>query len=120
MNRKAEFTLGMIGGILGVIASIWSAYYYYDVWNFSIYTDYMYSNHIALFLISVLGIVGASLVRTHSKYAAACMIISAILGFILSSSLYTIPGILLVIAGGISLYRGYGHDTLWAHNRDNS
>lgn len=114
MNRRTELVLGMAGGILGIIASIWSAFYD-AMWNFIVYPYYMYSNHIALFIISIIGIIGASLVRTHSRWAATLMIISAVLGFILSSFLYLIPSILLLIAGLVSFYRGYGHNVNWTH-----
>lgn len=109
MNRRTEFYLGIIGGILGMIASVWSAFYY-AMWSFLIYPDYMYSNHIVLFIISILGIIGATSVKKHSVRAASYMIIAAVLGFILSPVLYSIPGLLLIIAGGVCLYRGYGHD----------
>lgn len=114
MNRRTELYLGMAGGILGIIASIWSAFYN-AAWNLILYPYYIYSNHIALFIISIIGILGASLVRTHSRWAAACMLIAAILGFVLSSALYLIPAILLFVGGVMSLYRGYGHDVNWIH-----
>lgn len=59
---------------------------------------------VAVFL-SILGIVGAAMVKSKAKAAGIMMTIASIGGFICISVVYLLPGILLLIAGLMGIFR---------------
>jgi hypothetical protein len=100
VKRTAEFVLGLIGGIVGVLSGF-SGVLLGGVAE-ALQVDgsgtVSTASWIAI-LFSVLGIVGAGIVKNKTALGSLFMIISAVAGFICISFLYTIPALLLLIAG---------------------
>ncbi|AJG57949.1 membrane protein [Bacillus thuringiensis] len=106
MKRTTEFVLGLIGGIFGVLCSFIPLL----IGGMGAALEAEGANEIiglgwgAVFL-SILGIVGAAMVKSKAKAAGIMMTIAAIGGFICISVVYLLPGILLLIAGLMGIFR---------------
>lgn len=95
-----EFILGLIGGIIGFLAgfvaimigSLGSAYALTGA------SDIIGLGFGAI-IFSIIGIIGAAIVKSKTKIAGYLMIISAIGGLICISAAYVLSFILLIIAG---------------------
>ncbi len=107
MKRTAEFTLGLIGGILGIIfgfvaltvGGVGSAFNAGGAGE-------VIGLAWAAILLSAAAIVGAAIVHRHPKFAGTLLTGSAIGGVISISMFYIVPFILLIIAGLMALLRG--------------
>ncbi|HDR7390811.1 TPA: DUF4064 domain-containing protein [Bacillus toyonensis] len=106
MKRTAEFVLGLIGGILGIICAFvalliggMGAAFEADGANTIIGLGW---GAVAL---SVLGIVGSVMVRSKAKVGGIMMTVAAIGGFICISLIYLLPGVLLLIGGLMGIFR---------------
>ncbi|MGX5677855.1 DUF4064 domain-containing protein [Bacillus toyonensis] len=106
MKRTAEFVLGLIGGIFGIICAFvalliggMGAAFEADGANTIIGLGW---GAVAL---SVLGIVGSVMVRSKAKVGGIMMTVAAIGGFICISLIYLLPGILLLIGGLMGIFR---------------
>ncbi|MBC1292093.1 DUF4064 domain-containing protein [Listeria booriae] len=109
MNRTAEFILGLIGGITGVIASctaLISGLVLTGIGAFD--ADPMFANYyglgllfasIVVFFIAVFGIVAACLLKRNPKVWGILLIIAGGIGFVLIQLLWIVPGVLLIISG---------------------
>jgi len=103
--RTASFVLGLVGGILGILAAILamfiggvgSAFEASD-------SDSIIGLGFSALLASVLGIVGAALVKGKPKVGSLLMFIAGIWGIISISAFYVVSGILLIIAAIIGLF----------------
>ncbi|EEL19585.1 MULTISPECIES: DUF4064 domain-containing protein [Bacillus] len=106
MKRTAEFVLGLIGGIFGIICAFvalliggMGAAFEADGANTIIGLGW---GAVAL---SVLGIVGSVMVRSKAKVGGIMMTVAAIGGFICISLIYLLPGVLLLIGGLMGIFR---------------
>src|SRR5699024_9874268 len=103
--RTASFVLRLVGGILGILAAILamfiggvgSAFEASD-------SDSIIGLSFSALLASVLGIVGAALVKGKSKVDSLLMFITCIWGIISISAFYVVLGILLIIVAIIGLF----------------
>ena len=95
-----EFILGLIGGLIGFFAGIAALVIGGLASAFSVDGG---SNIIGLgfgaIIFSIVGIVGAAIVKSKTKIAGYLMIISAIGGLICISAFYILSFILLIIGG---------------------
>lgn len=106
MKRTAEFVLGLIGGIIGIISSVIALFVggigsAFGAEGAGTVTGLGW----AATLLSILAIVGAAIVKGKPKLAGIMLIIAGIGGFISISMFYIIPGILILIAGIMALVR---------------
>ncbi|PER52391.1 hypothetical protein COL26_04625 [Bacillus thuringiensis] len=106
MKRTAEFVLGLIGGIFGIICAFVAlliggigAAFEADGANTVIGLGW---GAVAL---SILGIVGSVMVRSKAKVGGIMMTVAAIGGFICISIIYLLPGVLLLIGGLMGIFR---------------
>ena len=106
MKRTAEFVLGLIGGIFGIICAFvalliggMGAAFEADGANTVIGLGW---GAVAL---SILGIVGSVMVRSKAKVGGIMMTVAAIGGFICISIIYLLPGVLLLIGGLMGIFR---------------
>ncbi|HFJ9472414.1 DUF4064 domain-containing protein [Bacillus cereus group sp. MYBKT111-2] len=106
MKRTAEFVLGLIGGIFGIICAFvalliggMGAAFEADGANTVIGLGW---GAVAL---SVLGIVGSVMVRSKAKVGGIMMTVAAIGGFVCISIIYLLPGVLLLIGGLMGIFR---------------
>ncbi|WP_420973904.1 DUF4064 domain-containing protein [Bacillus thuringiensis] len=106
MKRTAEFVLGLIGGIFGIICAFvalliggMGAAFEADRANTVIGLGW---GAVAL---SILGIVGSVMVRSKAKVGGIMMTVAAIGGFICISIIYLLPGVLLLIDGLMGIFR---------------
>ena len=106
MKRTAEFVLGLIGGIFGIICAFGAlmiggmgAAFEADGANTVIGLGW---GAVAL---SILGIVGSVMVRSKAKVGGIMMTVAAIGGFICISIIYLLPGVLLLIGGLMGIFR---------------
>jgi hypothetical protein len=106
MKRTAEFVVGLIGGILGILAGLSGVFFGAVATAFEVDGGSMVSgaSWIAVAL-SVLGLIGAAVVKNKTMLGSILMLIAAIGGFICISFLYILPGVLLLIAGIMGLVR---------------
>jgi len=107
-SLTVEFILGLIGGIIGFFAGIAALLIGSLASAFSVSGG---STAIGLgfgaILFSIIGIVGAALVKSKTKIAGYLMIISAIGGLICVSVFYILSFILLIIGGIMAVrYKG--------------
>ena len=106
MVRTVEFTLGLIGGILGffgalialVIGGLGGAF---GAEGASMIVNLGW----AAMLFSILGIVGASLVKSKTKIGGWLMVVSAVGGGISISFFYLLSFVMLIIAGLMALLK---------------
>ncbi|ASS76210.1 hypothetical protein CIG75_15520 [Tumebacillus algifaecis] len=106
MKRTAEFGLGLAGGILGILFALAGVFFGEVAQSLAVEEGGLVAglSWIAL-LFSVLGIIGAVLVRKKTVLASILMLVAAIGGFVCISFFYILPGILLIIAGIMGLVR---------------
>ena len=104
MGRTAEFTLGLIGGIIGLIASVLAMMVGgVDAAFSSSGTSVITGLAWAAFFFSILAIIGAIVVRTKDKLGGILLLVSAVGGFVCISMFYLISAILIGIAGIMGL-----------------
>ncbi|CAM4333279.1 MULTISPECIES: DUF4064 domain-containing protein [Bacillus] len=106
MKRTAEFVLGLIGGIFGVIC----AFIALMIGGMGAAFEAEGANTIiglgwGAVGLSILGIVGSVMVRSKAKVGGIMMTIAAIGGFICISIFYLLPGVLLLIGGLMGIFR---------------
>ncbi|PEI98387.1 DUF4064 domain-containing protein [Bacillus toyonensis] len=106
MKRTAEFVLGLIGGIFGIICAFvalliggMGAAFEADGANTIIGLGW------GAVGLSILGIVGSVMVRGKAKVGGIMMTVAAIGGFICISLIYLLPGVLLLIGGLMGIFR---------------
>ncbi|KGL38525.1 hypothetical protein BMT55_11915 [Listeria newyorkensis] len=109
MTRTAEFVLGLIGGITGVIASIVTIVFGFfmvgiaaimpeDVWS-GLFSFGMMGMGVLVFFMSGFAIVAACMIKSNPKAWGIGLIIVGGAGFILIQLLWIVPGALLLISG---------------------
>jgi hypothetical protein len=106
MKRTAEFVLGLIGGIFGVLAAFSGVFFGAVATALEVDSGGVVSaaSWVAVVL-SILGIIGSAMIKNKTTLGSIFMLIAAIGGFICISVLYTLPGVLLLIAGIMGLVR---------------
>lgn len=106
MKRTAEFVLGLIGGILGILASLSGVLFGAVATAMNVDAGGVVSGASwGALILSILGIVGASMIKKKTLVASIFLLVAAIGGFICLSVIYVIPAILLLIAGIMGLVR---------------
>lgn len=98
-KRTAEFVLGLIGGILGFFASAISTFNAMGDGLNTVQIINIVDLAFVAMIFSIVGIVGASLVKSKPKPAGWLMIISAVIGVASIGFGYALSFILLIIAG---------------------
>ncbi|MBS3144025.1 DUF4064 domain-containing protein [Candidatus Woesearchaeota archaeon] len=104
MKRTAEFTLGLIGGVFGIFFGLLSLLFGGVSAAFGMGNEVLWLGFSAI-LFSILGIIGASIVKHKTKMAGWFMTIAAVCGVISISAFYIIPGALLLVGGLMALIR---------------
>ena len=105
-KRTVEFVLGLLGGIFGFIGAIFALIAGGIAGAFGAKSASLVVNlgWVAI-LFSILGIVGAALVKHRTKLGGWLMVISAIGGVISVSFAYALSFVLLIIAGLMALIK---------------
>lgn len=100
MKRTTEFVLGLLGGIFGFIGAIIALFIggVDAALSSSGDSEIIGLGWAAIFL-SILGIVGAVLVKGKPRAGGSLMVISAVGGVYAISLFYLLPFVLLIIAG---------------------
>ena len=102
--QMAAMILGILGGFIGFGESFFDLFLDSSRQTLGIYDAGTYrSLGMAAIPLSILAIVGATTVISSPKKAGILMIIYALGGFIVISSVYIIGGLMLIIAGILSL-----------------
>jgi hypothetical protein len=95
-----EFILGLIGGIIGFLAGAFAIMFGGLASAFAVKgASDIVGLGMGAILFSIIGIIGAAIVKSRTKIAGYLMIISAIGGLICISAFYILSFILLIIAG---------------------
>lgn len=105
-KRTAEFVLGLIGGIFGIISGVLAL----GIGGIASSVGVSGGNTVGILalvaiLLSILGIVGAVIVRTKGKLGGLFMTVAAVGGFICISFIYILAAILLIIPGLMGLIK---------------
>lgn len=107
-SRTKEFVMGLIGGIFGFFASLVALFIGGLAASFgSVFgsSDAVSTGNLVIglgwmaVLFSILGIVGAAIVKNSTKLGGWFMIIAAVGGVISTFVAFILPGILLLVAG---------------------
>ncbi|HDR7526769.1 MULTISPECIES: DUF4064 domain-containing protein [Bacillus cereus group] len=106
MKRTAEFVLGLIGGIFGILCAFIALF----IGGLGSALEADGANTViglgwGAVALSVLGIVGSVMVRSKAKAGGIMMTVAAIGGFICISLIYLLPGVLLLIGGLMGIFR---------------
>ncbi|MEI5893546.1 DUF4064 domain-containing protein [Bacillus cereus] len=106
MKRTAEFVLGLIGGIFGILCAFIALF----IGGLGSALEADGANTViglgwGAVGLSVLGIVGSVMVRSKAKVGGIMMTVAAIGGFICISIIYLLPGVLLLIGGLMGIFR---------------
>ncbi|MDG0918404.1 DUF4064 domain-containing protein [Bacillus paranthracis] len=106
MKRTAEFVLGLIGGIFGILCAFIALF----IGGLGSALEADGANTViglgwGAVGLSVLGIVGSVMVRSKAKAGGIMMTVAAIGGFICISLIYLLPGVLLLIGGLMGIFR---------------
>ncbi|MGL4449737.1 MAG: DUF4064 domain-containing protein [Sarcina sp.] len=112
MKRRAEFVLGIIAGVLGILGGLFEGVIG-EVMNLTttVLPIMGLENYIleksgtVLVILSILGIVGAILANSSNILAGIFMLIAAGIGFLISMFIYMIPAIIFAVAGLMCLLR---------------
>ncbi|GEM_PF-987537 len=102
-ERTAEFILGLIGGISGILVAP-ALYLLGGVWMAFGGPATLVIASIVGGILSILGLIGVAFVKTQPKLSGVIMLISGILGLIVALGLY-VGALLLTVAGIITLVR---------------
>ncbi|HDR4520574.1 TPA: DUF4064 domain-containing protein [Bacillus cereus] len=106
MKRTAEFVLGLIGGIFGILCAFIALF----IGGLGSALEADGANTViglgwGAVGLSILGIVGSVMVRSKAKAGGITMTVAAIGGFICISVIYLLPGVLLLIGGLMGIFR---------------
>lgn len=106
MKRTAEFVLGLIGGIFGILCAFIALF----IGRVASAMEAEGASNViglgwAAVVLSILGIVGSVMVKSKAKVGGAMMTIAAIGGFICISFIYILPAVLLLIGGLMGIFR---------------
>lgn len=106
MARTAELVLGLLGGIIGLLASGAALLFggLGSAFGAEGASQVIGQGWLAV-LASIVGTIGAALVKSRTKLAGWLMIISGVVGLVAISAFYIISTILLGIAGLMALLR---------------
>jgi hypothetical protein len=109
LKRTAEFVLGLIGGIFGVLAGLFLVF----VGGVASAMEVKEGNIVSgvawiSILLSILGIIGSCMVKKKTVLASIFMLIAGIAGFFCTGLFFIVPGALLLIAGIMGLARKGG------------
>ncbi|WP_067924774.1 DUF4064 domain-containing protein [Alicyclobacillus shizuokensis] len=103
--RTASMVLGIIGAVFGIIAGIMAMVVGGIGSAFGASgSDQVTGLGWGAVFASIVGLVGAILVKNYAKVAGILMLIGGIAGIICVSYFYILPGILLIIPGIMSLF----------------
>ena len=89
-SRTLELVLGIIGGFFGLLGGIAAVMIgsFGEAFNFAGYSDVMIQGTIAI-IVSIIGVIGAVMVRNKPQMGGIIMMLSGIIGFICICLLYT-------------------------------
>lgn len=99
------FAMGLIAGIFGILAAILAMMIGGVAGAFNADgSEGIVGLGVAALLLSILGIIGASISKSKPKLAGTFMLIAGVGGFISISLFYLISGILFIVAGFIGIF----------------
>ncbi|MDD1758927.1 MAG: hypothetical protein LUQ22_09385 [Methanotrichaceae archaeon] len=103
MSRNAELTLGIVGGLFGILVGILKTFFggIVSIIGFGGTVAFLGMGTI---LLGIIGLIGGALVSYNRKAGGALMLMAGVLGFITASYFWIIAGLLL-IAGGVLAFR---------------
>lgn len=105
-KRWPEFVLGLLGGIFGVGAGFLTTFFGAIGEAFSAPgAENVTTGGSATFWVSLLGIVGSVVVLFKPRIGGVLMLIAAVVGLFGSGLMYILPGLLLLIAGLMGVFR---------------
>ena len=116
MGRRAEFILGIIAGIIGILSGLFDGVIGGFMEAISVAPVMIISNYFLektgtiLVILSILGIVGAILANSNSVLAGIFMLVAAFGGFLISMFVYILPAALFTIAGLMCFLRTPKYD----------
>jgi len=102
--RVGALVVGLIGSLWGIAAAVTTALFgglaeAFETEGASTITGL----GAAAVLVSIVGLVGAAIALSKPKAGGIMMIIAAVLGIILTSAMYVLPGLLLLVGGILAL-----------------
>lgn len=106
VSRVGEMVLAIIGGIFGLISGIMGLAVGGAQKALGAGGTNVAVNGTVAILFSILALVAAFYVSSKSRMAGWMLVVSAIGGIVAVSAFYILPGILLMIAGLMCLFRG--------------
>lgn len=106
MGRTVEFVLGLIGGIIGFFSALIAIFIggigsVFGMGGASTITNLGW----LAMIFSIIGIIGASIVKNKTKVGGWMMVVSAVIGLISISFYYVLPFVLLIISGLMALIK---------------
>ena len=105
VERTAEFILGLIGGILGIVGVAALLFFSAILVALGVSGSGVVAGYaIGGVILSIVGLIGAAFVKSHPRLASAAMLISGGLGFFVVLGFW-IGALLLLVAGIIGLIR---------------
>lgn len=104
-DRTAEFLLGLIGGIFGILGAVFAVVVGQIGAAFSPGLESVTYLGISALFFAFLGLVGGAIVKSRAKAGAGLMLVSAI-GGLISVSLAYVPAFLLLLVGGVKAVLG--------------
>lgn len=105
MSRTTELVFGLIGGIIGFGSGFFALFFGVVDEAVSGGDSEITGLAIAALLFSILGIIGSVVVKFKARIGGWVMIVSGIGGIISISLFYVLPGVLLLIGGGLGAFR---------------
>jgi len=104
MSRTIEMLLGISGGTMGVLVSLFTA----SIGGvlgilFVPGSVFLVIFGVVTILFGVIGIIGGAIVSKNNKAASALMLLSGIGGFITAHVFWVVPGVLLIGGGALAL-----------------
>lgn len=104
-KKKVELVLGLIGGILGIISGIYAMNIGGLASVFHIDRAVTINNFgIGAIVLSIIGIIGALVIKNKEKLGGILMVIAALGGIVCITYFYIPSGILLIIPGLMSIF----------------
>jgi predicted RNA-binding Zn-ribbon protein involved in translation (DUF1610 family) len=103
-SRTGEMILGIICGLIGIIAGIFAISVGGIAGAFGMQdASLVVGGGFGAILLGIIGIVGGAIANKNNKYAGYLMLISGIFGFIAVSAFWIISGLILIIGGALAL-----------------
>src|SRR3989338_5452996 len=105
MGRTGELVLGIIAGIFGILSGFFALAFGGLGAAFKAEgASYVILGGLVAIFVSILGIIGAAIVKRSSQWGGIMMLIAAVIGFLSISFFYVLSSILFGIAGCMAIF----------------